>query len=475
MSLFKSLLETPGEWALFIGIAAICVGVILWSFLRRPLVGFWWPPFFISLIYFYYCVAGPCFVNLSSGLIDRTRDMRPYLGSALAGGFVSLVSLLFGYFFGAFQGNTGAGVRRSAITAPRDSLRLGASLTVVGLLSFTVIRGLDVFRILNPLTWGNDSVYGVGYSGAFANYFGLSVNLLIPGSIILFLLHKRGHIGRGPVVAVVVVAALIFINMGFRYRLVLLGGGMAFGYYIMRRTRPNMAVVVVVGLVSLAAMGEIGNMRRYGAGLDLNSRSGSWVTSFISAFGETGIFLTSGAVLKLVPDNRPYVGFEPIIQSLILPIPSALYAAKDTNSYARETIIAIYGEGYYDGAAFMSFAESYLAFGWLGLVLYHLLVGIACARLWRWTVHRTENIFAVLVYASAIPYLYVVFSRGYMPQVVMLFCFTVLPAIVLYRAARRVVRFVPKFSFVSRRILVTPPPARGRVTPRMLEARARHD
>jgi oligosaccharide repeat unit polymerase len=203
-------------------------------------------------------------------------------------------------------------------------------------------------------------------------------------------------------------------------------------YYLERRRRPSLIVAIVSFGAIVLIMGEIGATRQYGLGLDLSKRSSSLTDSVLSGFSEATIFGTSGAVLTHVPQERGFVGFEPIVQAFLMPIPAAFYDNKSSDAYVVGTLLAIYGREAYAGAAYMSFAEWYLAFGWPGLIGFHLLLGVACCWLWRWYLPRQLNPLALVVYASSISYLYVVFSRGYFPQVVTLFFFSVGPAIAIY-------------------------------------------
>jgi oligosaccharide repeat unit polymerase len=190
-------------------------------------------------------------------------------------------------------------------------------------------------------------------------------------------------------------------------------------------------------------MGEIGATRQYGMGLDLTRRSSSLSESVLHGFGEASIFGTSGAVLTHVPDDLGFVGFEPIVQAILMPIPAAFYPNKSSDAYLLGTLVAIYGRDAYAGAAYMSFAEWYLAFGWPGLIGFHVLLGLLFRWLWRWYLLRQRNPLALVVYASSVSYLYVVFSRGYFPQAVTLFSFSVLPGIVIYLWPQKCVFWAP--------------------------------
>jgi hypothetical protein len=72
-------------------------------------------------------------------------------------------------------------------------------------------------------------------------------------------------------------------------------------------------------------------------------------------------------------------------------------------------------------------------FGFAGLVIGCVLLGLLLKLVWRWFLRHRENPLAVVVYAVFFSYIYVIISRGYLPQVVMLFMFTVFPLYYIFR------------------------------------------
>jgi len=435
---------SAAEWLAFGGNVAVTAGMLIWLFTHRNRVTFWSPPLFIAAIYFYYVLLGPFLAREFGDGFDRKLDMRPYYLPAWIASGVGLVCWIAGYYL---RGRNTP--RRQAYEIDRpiglpELWRLSIVFNLIGLTSFSLTNGVGTFRLMNPFSLEMGDA-GIAYGGALANYFGMAVNFLIPGCAILFLIRLRGYGSRVMVATWVVVAAGIYTSIGFRYRLVLLVAALTFVYYLHRRKRPNLLLFTVVATVFVMLMGYIGQTRNYGQGLNLEQSETTWSESLLSGFGEASIFATSGAVITHVPEDRPLIWAEPIKQSLIMPIPSSIYTEKATNAYMIETLTAIYGPDYYLGAAYMLFAECYEMFWWPGIILAHFGLGWLCRWLWEWYCHREGKPLAMLVYASALPFLYVVFSRGYLPQVVMLFTYTVLPAVVLYRWPAKVVRLTPSF------------------------------
>jgi hypothetical protein len=227
----------------------------------------------------------------------------------------------------------------------------------------------------------------------------------------------------------------IYTSLGFRYRLALLAGSLYILYHLVRRIRPNLFLAAALCALLIFGAGYIGAGRNYGRGLDLATiESKSPTELFLTGLDEASIFWTSAGLLQAVPQDYPYVGFKPIINTLLFPIPSALFPAKDSADYLLGVLAVIYGSLEIAlGAAFMGWAEWYLMGGWLGLIAMSALIGWAYRWLWEWFRPRHQDALAASFYAGAVCYQYVILSRGYMPQQAMLFAFTVLPLWVLYR------------------------------------------
>ena len=120
----------------------------------------------------------------------------------------------------------------------------------------------------------------------------------------------------------------------------------------------------------------------------------------------------------------------------MIPIPSALLPNKAAGAEylfnAVQYLFPIGSEEFANGAAFMGYAEYYLMFGWLSLVVMGLLLGSLLRCLWNWFTPRRKEVLAQVTYVCTCGYLYVVVSRGYLPQIVTLFAFGVAPLFIIY-------------------------------------------
>lgn len=420
---------TAQEFTPYVAILGFVIFILVVSY-TKGFSEFWSPLTIIAIIYGYYCCIGPYQAVSSGDTYDRLLNMRPFYVSAFWGAFVSLVSITAGFYVNQVHYRF-----RRAQPLPHDALLgYGRKMFIVGFILFTISTGGNVGKLINPL----DAEYVPQMAGSFSNYFGLAINFMIPAVTMLFahfLLTRKSLIWF---VVPFIVSIGLFITLGFRYRIVLLLGSMAIVYYYTIRKKPNL-IVASVGIVGLIVfMGLLNVSRQYGSGLNTAKlEEGSTSEYYESGLREALIFQTSGAVIDIVPERHPHAGLEPVWSTLLFPIPSALYPEKNSSAYLFDTLDAIYGEKVSQGAAMMSYGEYYLAFGWAGIIIGSFLIGWFYKKLWFWYKVNYSNPFVIVVYAVTVTYLYVILSRGYLPQVTMLSFFTVFPAYVALWLAKK--------------------------------------
>lgn len=417
----------------FLGIVLLMAFLFL---IRRTAGRLWiWSPLSVlTVIYFYYLVLGPVKAIASGDTSERLVEMRPFYSAALLGGFISLVSTCVG-----FIANRKRGKKMEPVPNQDKWLSYyGKWIVMLGLILFTISTRGNIAQLINPLDAQNVPDRA---GGSFANYFNLSVNFLITGTTLLFIHFLRTKQGLLWFAIPFILALGIYTSIGFRYRIILLLGSVVASYYLTKRVRLSALVATVGVFILITLMGIINLTRSYNRGLDLTYLNEEDSDSFFeSGLRESLIFQCTGAVIELVPEEQDYVGFEPIISTILFPIPRAIYPQKGSAQYLFDFLDHLFGP-YGRGAAMMAYGEYYFAFGWPGLIIGSFLVGWFSRRLWNWFLANQRNPFVIATYACTIMYLYVVVSRGYLPQVTMLFFFSVFPAYaVLYLVKRKIPR-----------------------------------
>ncbi|WP_188021065.1 oligosaccharide repeat unit polymerase [Synechococcus sp. RS9907] len=397
------------------------------------------PTLFVAGVLLYYVLFGPLQALASGeGLDYRGLDHRDLVVWGWLGALVFYASLLLGFYA---KPRAPAPKRLAVRVTPERLHRLGVRLCLLGFVMFAFVGGTRVFALLNPLAARGlvDGGFGEGGVdvGAIANYFNYAINFLIPGILLQAAswLKQRKH--TSTLLIWLVSAAGIYVSLGFRYRLVLLAVPLILLWFMARSRRPNLFIVSIFLVAFVLFNGLIGLTRAYGRGLDLtNLEQGIDLYALTNrGVSETGVFLASSGVIEQTPSpGSPYVGLQPLLATVLFPIPRALLPSKPDNSYLTNALSELYGgEIFANGSAVMGYAEYYLIAGFPSLILLSFGLGYLIRRLWNWFLVRSYEPFAQCIYLLSSSYLYVVISRGYMPQVLMLFVFTVAPMFWLYR------------------------------------------
>ena len=410
----------------------------------RSWVQIYRPTLFVAVVLAFYALAGPIRAVLSSGeaanfigtsgTLYRGLDHRPYLLWGWVGALIFYASLLSGFYVARLKLEPKRLMRRSNLGKIR---RWGSALCWVGLVMYALVQGPGFFVLLNPLASQSVEVEWFGFSGfemgPFRNYFLLAINLLIPGIVLQFAVWLRQRRGLWVVLSWFAVASLVYLSEAFRYRILLLLIPMLLLWFFYNKRRPMLVAMLIFMVAFISLNGVVGVARTRLRGLDLDQVAGYTPQQLIKAsFEESGVFFTTSAVISSVPERFPFIGFEPVSTTLVHPIPRRLLPGKPVGNYGKRYTDPIYNLGYFSGVTILGYGEYYLMFGWLSVVAAGLLIGALLRQLWTWFLWRQYEPLAQSIYLLNASYLYVVVSRGYLPQVVMLYVFSVLPLFCVY-------------------------------------------
>ena len=432
-------------------ISVFAVDILNFAFKRDPL-SIYQPPVFVVLFLSYYCVFGPLRRIADNDWFHVLTDFRYAVAYGWAGALVFYLSMRLGYFLFNFWHPARRFLPYFDANLARN---LGIKLCWVGFLFFFLANGLRVLAYINPLAVRRSGFFHSGGIdiGPLANYANAALNLLIPGILLQFTAWVRTRRKLISVVLWSFVALTTFISLGFRWRIVTLLLPMAMLWYLARGRSPDIKLLGPAGLIMLILSGIIEKTRSYGGGLNLDGLDGFNLGDLFGVgFNESSVFLVTGGLIANAPEHIPYVGFAPIISSLLFPIPSDLLSNKDTFEYLSNALILLFNsEIFAVGQAVLSFGEYYMMFGWVSLVLAGLFFGWLLRSLWNWFSLRRGETIAQVTYVATCGLLYMFISRGYLPQVILTFAFGSLPLFILYyRNAKslssRVVPVIPPSS-----------------------------
>jgi hypothetical protein len=424
---------SPNEWLWVSGLVLL----IIWEFLRarfnREAIAMFRPTLVLAVVLAYYTLVGPLRGLAVGEWFDRGLNMRADMVIGWAGAFFFYGSVLIGFYLIP----TPRFDRRASLAhTPERLYRLGTRLCQVGLGMFALVTGPRVVALINPFAARGlvDSFSEGVDAGGFDNYFLLALNCLIPGLVLLWASWLSSQRRLVPTLIWMLLTIGIFTTIGFRYRIVLAAVPLLLLWYLARQKRPNLVVVTLSAAGLLFMAGFIGLTRKYGSGLDLAAVDGLNNAEILQAgYHEAHVFLTTSGMMAITPKINPFVGAQPLISTAQFPIPSAFLPTKESNAYLlRSTETLFNSPTLGTGSAILCYGEWFLMAGWPSLIGMSVLLGWLLRCLWKWFLRRDHEPLAQCCYVIAVTYLYVVVSRGYMPQVVMLFFFTVFPAFWLY-------------------------------------------
>lgn len=387
------------------------------------------PIVFIGIIFLAYTVIGPLiFLNFDMKIFPK-YFMRQFYEPAWQGSFLSLLFIYIGYSLK----NKKEKIINTYIPKYNKMFIVAFIINVVGITLYFISNPSRFISQLNPFS-------GIRFLddadlGGFVNYLKTAINFLIVGNALMLLSMKKISVYNAKFWTFLfffVLTFSIYSTLGFRYRLLLLFVTLFVSYYLKKKQRPSILILVVLIPVFINIMGVLGVIRKHGSGLKLNRlKQKSENNFFIEAFRETNIFPISGAVMKAVPDKVDFVYTDIFINTIILPIPRKFLPNKNTDSYIRKPIrqykelTKIEADKW---AAMLFFAEWYIAFGWYGLIGISLFLGFVYRRIWEWTKINLNNGYIIVIYASSLSFLYFLITRGYLPGAVTIFMFSVFPS-----------------------------------------------
>ena len=143
------------------------------------------------------------------------------------------------------------------------------------------------------------------------------------------------------------VALGFYLTSGFRYRLVILFVTVFSTYFLLKKKKPNVNFGRFNGCcIYWWLWGVINATRSYSRGLDLKSIDGVENDElFMSGLKETYTFQTTGLMMNKVDEGWvEKIGFSPIWESIVSPIPRVLWPDKPTGSYLDRILIIYSGD-----------------------------------------------------------------------------------------------------------------------------------
>jgi hypothetical protein len=417
-------------------LALLIAGPFVLGYRSEDRTVFWSPLTMLAAIFGYYFLIGPL-ISLSYGVTTMYgMDFRDVMWKPWLAGTLSLASIYagFGCSFIQFRRKLSAEISASRGTQLRFFCLVLAGLGLVGFTYFVVATGRSVLSILTPVETDSETV-SQGSGLAAGNYLYLLINAFTPAVCMWYVLNAgQSRLKRlltvGPPALLVV---FFYTTLGFRHRIIILAGSLAATIYLLRRNRPNpLALLAGCGGLVLVA-GLIVLTRTYNHGLDLSRVSGmGFADIFLGGFNDSGTFFTLAMVMDAIPAHIPFIGLEPLWIAATIPIPRMLWLGKPEPTY----LVMINDLAGTQGQAVPVVGEHYMMFGWAGVIVGGLIIGIIYRGFWNFYRANPDNPIVIVIYTVSFGLCFPLINRGYLAQTLMEYFFALIPVVFLFLAFR---------------------------------------
>lgn len=388
------------------------------------------PSTFVCLVFLYYAVIGPFYTIIAGDTTYRLTDMSPYYSISWAG----VAVLLVGYYV-AWQANWKPLITSYYLYSDNAIIKSATIVFLIGFAMYVAWMGNNIKILL----YGYSELNEFKNEGTFVMYLMQGLGLLILPLCCFF--RNRLLTGKHMLwfYLVLILVVWIYLNSGFRFRLVLLIINLTTIYYITKSIRPNLLVWSILGVAFILFMGIMEYSRTYEKGLNLQRIKGKGKEElFEGGTNEARIFMASGAVMSQVQNKGDYAYIAPIMNGVLMPLPYAIFPQKRVFlGYMAGRVESVFGR-YGTGVAVMEYAEAFVAFGWIGVFLLGAFMGYLSKRIWNYFAMSDGELLPLLTLAAFNGFLYVYISRGYFAQILTTsFFYMIIPLFLFHYFAKR--------------------------------------
>ena len=389
-------------------------------------------PLIIHNIFFlYYCFFSPIIKIFTEDIILlRGLSVVDSLTIGWIGSLTSVTFLLIGYFIPQRRKNYS--IEKKCSLNYNQIWNYGFLINIIGFLLYSIFSGFD-FNIFNVFSPERNEIDFLAYRGDFFNYFNYSINFLITGTLLTTIASLK--LKKKVILSffIFVLTTLIYLKFGFRYRLLFLIMPILLYYFLNFKVKRIIFFAAIPVGVFFANIFEL--IRTYGSGLKLDRITEYNLDMFLEkgfSGAESDVFIFSAGIMSIIPEKLNYIYFTPILQTILYPIPR-VFIEKSSGDYVRKALEMLFSNpNIGTGAAFLNFVEYYYMFGWVGIIIFSGILGFIFKKLWIWINIHQEEPLALPLYLLNISYIYMIISRGYMPQQVLLYFFSIMPINLVY-------------------------------------------
>lgn len=389
-------------------ISVVCISCLIALILYNLVKGvlgqdkayIWSPITTISLTYLYYCV-WPFFFMVDQYAINESLH-RGYLFHIAS--LLSYISILIGFKLGPTFNMR----RWNKLFTINNTDLLAIVIFVVALLGYVPFRGLHL-----TFASSEEESQSQLMTGGIVYFLIFLIDMFAASVALLLVKHSKFKLWK-LIPYWVILSTLLFAGARWRIIVTVVSSLTMFYLYPIRR-KPN--YIFILGLMLLLFLGfsVMDKSRQHGKGIDMQRAHELQFDDIKSGAGENySVYMFSMLSMDCIEETGMRCYFEPVVSALTMPIPRAIFPAKPNAEYVHDLERMTLGDDT-GGAAFLNFVEGYLSFGWFGVIIYGLLLGLMSKGVWGNYQNNKDSIGAILLLGLYSGVCYCLISRGYLP------------------------------------------------------------
>jgi hypothetical protein len=388
------------------------------------------PYMFTLLICMQYFFISPLYFYLNKRTIIIGTDISDYYGLGVFFPTVGLIFFIFGYWMGAPIKITKSQLPEN-VSNPLVKRYIVILFCIIycTILINMAIGGIDVKNIFL-----GDVSLGLGAKGEtyfLQNFADSLISLII-------LAYIFGNNGRLLAIGIVL-SFFIFTLLGFRYRILLTLFGLSFSYLYLHKLKAKAILVGIVSIgiffyfIMLVTENRFSLIKREYSAISFDPRD----FDYTSYFEQTRGSLADMAIYKVYDNPNKSVshdyGASMFAYIFIRMIPRVIYPDKDRfypppqNKVQFEAYDAWWGKS--SGEAILSSGCFYIAFGWPGVIFFHLFWGILLRKV-RDKIDFSDKI-QIVIYLVLALVTFQWITRAYLPQAIDHATYLLIPVLVM--------------------------------------------
>ncbi|MBO8242371.1 O-antigen polysaccharide polymerase Wzy [Prochlorococcus marinus XMU1410] len=391
------------------------------------------PLLIYSLIISYYCLISPIYRIFTNQTTTRTVDFREFLIYGWFGTLLSLTFLYIGYFFCKQRDYQ---KRRISYIKTDQIWKIGFLINVFGILMFLIYSGFDL-GFFNPFDNSKAVLLEfLNYDGPLESYLLGGQDLLIPGNLLMLTSFIKDRKRKLLTLSTLLITLGLFLNQGFRFRLFIFTFSIFFFIFISNKFKKSFnKLFIFIGFIGFILFNSFFELIRTYNGFNFSNLSNFRSSELISALlapAETDVFFTTSGLISSTPEKIPFVYQYPLIKAILHPLPSAW--VEKGSDHINDALIMFFGGNHNlaKGAVVLNIGEYYLMFGWLGIIIGSFILGFILKKLWIWVLIHYDEPLSIPLYLIHFSFIFIIISRGYIPQQLNIYAFSILPVTLTY-------------------------------------------